>query len=246
MIQNDKYNHRKRLQIFFLKLPTTSKNSEHKANFQTLIKSNTTENFVEKSIPLAEKMRPNSINDYVGQNHIIGSNTILRNVLDKNEVPSMILWGPPGCGKTTLAHIIAAQCKNNTQNSRFVKLSATMVGVNDIKDVVKVAKNEQKFKRKTILFMDEIHRFNKLQQDIFLPHVESGTITLIGATTENPSFSLNSALLSRCRVIILEKLDAKDLYQILNRSLATFDAIVIDNEEEIVSSVFDKLKFIPK
>lgn len=120
---------------------------------------------INNSIPLAEKMRPDTIDDYVGQDHIIGKNTILRQVLDKNEVPSMILWGPPGCGKTTLAHIIAKQCKA-TDNSRFVKLSATMVGVNDVKEVVKVAVNERKFKRKTILFMDEIHRFNKLQQVI--------------------------------------------------------------------------------
>lgn len=187
-------------------------------------------------------MRPNSIDDYVGQSHIIGSNTILRNVLDKNEVPSMIFWGPPGCGKTTLAHIIAARCKR-TQNSRFVKLSATMVGVNDVKEVVKVAKNEQQFKRKTILFMDEIHRFNKLQQDIFLPHVESGIITLIGATTENPSFTLNSALLSRCRVIILEKLKADDMYKILERSLATFCAVVVDGDQP---PPLENLSFIPK
>lgn len=121
--------------------------------------------------------------------------------------------------QTTLAHVIANRCKA-TQNLRFVKLSATVVGVNDVKEVVKVAKNEQKFKRKTILFMDEIHRFNKLQQDIFLPYVESGAITLIGATTENPSFSLNSALLSRCRVIVLEKIAPEPMRQILERAVA--------------------------
>ncbi|XP_037030743.1 ATPase WRNIP1-like [Bradysia coprophila] len=185
---------------------------------------------INSSIPLAEKMRPDTIDDYVGQDHIIGKNTILRQVLDKNEVPSMILWGPPGCGKTTLAHIIANQCKA-TSNSRFVKLSATMCGVNDVKEVIKVAVNERKFKRKTILFMDEIHRFNKLQQDTFLPHVESGAITLIGATTENPSFSLNSALLSRCRVIILEKIESDCMYQILCRSLKTFNAVIREGDE---------------
>lgn len=112
-------------------------------------------------------MRPESIDDYIGQSHIMGKDTVLRKILDKNEVPSMILWGPPGVGKTTLAHIIANKCKD-TQYVRFVKLSATMVGVNDVKQVVTAAKNEQKFQRKTILFMDEIHRFNKLQQVIFL------------------------------------------------------------------------------
>lgn len=121
------------------------------------------ENVTEKSMPLAEKMRPNSIEDYIGQMHVMGKNAILRKILDKNETPSMILWGPPGVGKTTLAHIIAARCKE-TQSTRFVKLSATMAGVNDIKQAVAVARNEQKFGRKTILFMDEIHRFNKLQQ----------------------------------------------------------------------------------
>lgn len=119
-----------------------------------------------------------------------------------------------------------------------------MVGVNDIKLVVTAAKNEQKFKRKTILFMDEIHRFNKLQQDIFLPHVESGVITLIGATTENPSFSLNSALLSRCRVIVLEKLTADNVYEILLRSLETFEAVVLDLTNTNPS--FAHLSFIPK
>lgn len=145
--------------------------------------------------------------------------------------------------QTTLAHIIANKCKNS-QNCRFVKLSATMVGVNDVKEAVKVAKNDQKFKRKTILFMDEIHRFNKLQQDIFLPHVESGVITLIGATTENPSFSLNSALLSRCRVIVLEKLEANSMFQILSRSLSTYNAITFDENNQPPN--LNELNFVPK
>lgn len=169
------------------------------------------------------------------------------------------------CFQTTLAHIIAKQCKT-TENSRFVKLSATMCGVNEVKEVIKVAANDRKFKRKTILFMDEIHRFNKLQQvhqvdrnvqrcgfvtvsisiskDIFLPHVESGAITLIGATTENPSFSLNSALLSRCRVIILEKIDSACMYQILCRSLRTFDAVIQEGSAE--PPKIAELGFIPK
>lgn len=129
------------------------------------------ENVTEKSMPLAEKMRPKSIEDYIGQMHVMDKNAILRKILDKNETPSMILWGPPGVGKTTLAHIIAARCKE-TQSTRFVKLSATMAGVSDIKQAVAAAKNEQKFGRKTILFMDEIHRFNKLQQ-VFLTSFHS-------------------------------------------------------------------------
>lgn len=133
--------------------------------------------------------------------------------------------------QTTLAHIVANRCKES-QNIRFIKLSATMSGVNDVKKAVENAKTDQKYKKKTILFMDEIHRFNKLQQDIFLPHVESGVITLIGATTENPSFSLNSALLSRCRVIILEKLSTEDIVKILERGLCEYKGVCLDLIED--------------
>ncbi|XP_067002480.2 ATPase WRNIP1 [Anabrus simplex] len=188
------------------------------------------------SMPLAEQMRPTDLSDFVGQEHVLGQNMVLRSVLEKSDIPSMILWGPPGCGKTTIAHIIAHKCKSNSRLIRFQKLSATMAGVNDVKEVVKVARNELvSYKRRTILFMDEIHRFNKLQQDIFLPHVESGNIILIGATTENPSFSLNSALLSRCRVIVLEKLQKENLITILERALKQIRA-------EIISSHHPKVK----
>lgn len=197
----------------------------------------------DSNIPLAEKMRPSELSDYIGQEHIIGKNTVLRTLFAKNTIPSMILWGPPGCGKTTLAHIIAAHCKKH-ENMRFVKLSATMSGVNEVKEAVKVAKNETKFKRRTILFMDEIHRFNKLQQDIFLPHVESGTITLIGATTENPSFSLNSALLSRCRVIVLEKIAVEAMMKILERALPEYETVMVENNNEAPN--ITGLPFIPK
>ncbi|XP_026468228.1 ATPase WRNIP1-like [Ctenocephalides felis] len=185
--------------------------------------------------PLAEIMRPDCIDQYIGQQHVLGSGMVLRTLLEKTEIPSMILWGPPGCGKTTLAHIIASKCKQS-QSVRFVKLSATMAGVNDVKKIIEVAKNEQKFKRRTILFMDEIHRFNKLQQDTFLPHVESGVITLIGATTENPSFSLNNALLSRCRVIVLQKLEVDNLMQILTRALGAYKAVIIENSKDVNSN----------
>lgn len=144
-----------------------------------------------------------------------------------------------------MAHIIANRCKTTQNNStRFVKLSATMCGVNDVKELVKVAKNDMQFKRKTILFMDEIHRFNKLQQDTFLPHVENGTITLIGATTENPSFSLNSALLSRCRVIVLEKLATENMFKILERALRFYGTFVVDGDAE--EKEIDITKFKPK
>uniref|UniRef100_A0A1Q3G0L8 Putative atpase n=1 Tax=Culex tarsalis TaxID=7177 RepID=A0A1Q3G0L8_CULTA len=197
----------------------------------------------DSNVPLAEKMRPTELSDYIGQEQIIGENTVLRTLFESNIFPSMIFWGPPGSGKTSLAHIIAAHCKKH-ENMRFVKLSATMSGVNEVKEAVKVAKNEMKFKRKTILFMDEIHRFNKLQQDIFLPHVESGTVTLLGATTENPSFSLNSALLSRCRVIVLEKLAVEPMVKILERALPEYETVMFENNNQTPD--ISKLPFIPR
>ncbi|XP_031844009.1 ATPase WRNIP1 [Nomia melanderi] len=198
-------------------------------------------------VPLAERMRPTTLTGYVGQMHILGPSSILFQLLQKTEIPNIILWGPPGCGKTSLANVIAHICKNNSNGKiRYIKLSAAMAGVNELKEVITVASNELKFKRRTVVFMDEIHRFNKTQQDIFLPHVESGTITLIGATTENPSFSLNSALLSRCRVIVLEKLSVSNLISILNRAVSSLNGIVhntiknLEDSNEIPKFIIDK------
>uniref|UniRef100_A0A452ISF9 AAA+ ATPase domain-containing protein n=1 Tax=Gopherus agassizii TaxID=38772 RepID=A0A452ISF9_9SAUR len=168
--------------------------------------------------PLADKLRPGTLGDYVGQDQVLGEQTLLRSLLEAHEIPSLVLWGPPGCGKTTLAHIIASNSRKN--GTRFVTLSATSAKTNDVRDVIKQAENEKRLlKRKTILFIDEIHRFNKSQQDTFLPHVECGTVTLIGATTENPSFQVNSALLSRCRVIVLKKLSVEAMEAILMRAI---------------------------
>ncbi|XP_012529510.1 ATPase WRNIP1 [Monomorium pharaonis] len=178
-------------------------------------------------VPLAEQMRPTSLLNFVGQKHILGPRTMLSELLQKGKIPNMILWGPPGCGKTSLANVIAHMCKNDTdRNLRYVKLSAAMAGVQDVKEVIGVASNHAKYAQRTIVFMDEIHRFNKTQQDVFLPHVESGTITLVGATTENPSFSLNSALLSRCRVIVLHKLSIVNLISILKRAVISLGGII--------------------
>nr|CAB3265538.1 replication factor C subunit 5 [Phallusia mammillata] len=178
--------------------------------------------FLAQSKPLAEVARPKSLEDYVGQTEVLGKETALNKLLNRNTIPSMIFWGPPGCGKTTLAHIIASRSKEKSE-TRFVKMSATSSGKADVQAMIKIASNEQRmFKRKTILFIDEIHRFNKLQQDTFLPHVENGTIVLLGATTENPSFALNSALLSRCRVIVLHKLEACHIRSLLELSITRY------------------------
>lgn len=167
------------------------------------------------SKPLAEKMRPRSLNEFAGQEHVVAEGTLIAHAIENDQVFSMILWGPPGCGKTTLARIIARET-----SSYFMHFSAVLAGVKDIRAVIEEAKNQLKlFKQKTILFVDEIHRFNKAQQDAFLHHVESGLITLIGATTENPSFEVISPLLSRCRVITLKTLSDDDVARIINGAL---------------------------
>lgn len=164
------------------------------------------------TIPLAERLRPVTLDQLIGQKHLTGSGSILRTAIENGRVPSMILWGPPGVGKTTIANIIA-----NTLKQPFYTLSAISSGVKDIREIIEEAKTKQG----AILFIDEIHRFNKGQQDALLGAVEKGTITLIGATTENPSFEVNSALLSRCQVYVLKGLDEEDLIQLLNHAITT-------------------------
>ena len=165
--------------------------------------------------PLAERMRPDDISGFAGQGHLLGEGKFLRNILLRGELPSLILWGPPGCGKTTLARIMAKKA-----NAEFVSFSAVLSGVKEIREVVSKAKEAQYRGKKTILFVDEIHRFNKSQQDAFLHSVEDGTITLIGATTENPSFEVNAPLLSRCKVLTLKGLAKEDIKQTLMRAAA--------------------------
>jgi putative ATPase len=174
-----------------------------------------------QAAPLAERMRPTSLDNYIGQKHIVGEGAILRNAIESNLLPSIILWGPPGVGKTTLANIIAHQLKRP-----FYSLSAINSGVKDIRDVIDKAKDNGLFgQNNPILFIDEIHRFSKSQQDSLLGAVEKGTVTLIGATTENPSFEVISALLSRCQVYILKHLDKDDLLAMLDLAIKT-DAIL--------------------
>src|SRR5664279_5721930 len=158
--------------------------------------------------PLAERLRPRKLNDLIGQEHLTGKGSVLRNAIEHGKIPSMILWGPPGVGKTTIANIIA-----QTLNVPFYTLSAISSGVKEVREVIEESKKIDN----AILFIDEIHRFNKGQQDAFLGAVEKGIITLIGATTENPSFEVNSALLSRCQVYVLKPLDEKDLVQLLHQ-----------------------------
>ncbi len=164
--------------------------------------------------PLASRLRPERLEEFVGQKHLIGEGKVLRRLIESDHISSMIFWGPPGVGKTTLARIIA-----NRTKATFIDFSAVTSGIKEIKTVMQRAENNRRFGEKTIVFVDEIHRFNKAQQDAFLPFVEKGSIILIGATTENPSFEVNGALLSRCKVFVLQGLKTEDLVALLSRAL---------------------------
>lgn len=165
-------------------------------------------------VPLAERMRPTKLNGVIGQTHLLGDNGILRQIVNKKEPVSLILWGPPGSGKTTLARIIA-----NEVNAEFIEISAVTSGKKDVTKIIEHARQNWNLNLRTILFVDEIHRFNKAQQDAFLPHVESGLITLIGATTENPSFEVITPLLSRTRVLVLQPLSKSEIITIIKNAL---------------------------
>lgn len=180
--------------------------------------------------PLASRMRPRDLSEFVGQKHLLEENKILRKMIESDHVPSMIFWGPPGVGKTTLARIIA-----HVTESQFINFSAVTSGIKEIKKVMEEAENNKKLGITTIVFVDEIHRFNKAQQDAFLPFVEKGSIVLIGATTENPSFEVNNALLSRCRVFVLKELSSDDILELLKRAIHDergFGTLTIDISEE--------------
>lgn len=166
------------------------------------------------TVPLASRIRPVSLEEFVGQQHLLGQGKMLRQLIEKDQISSMIFWGPPGVGKTTLASIIAGRTKAN-----FINFSAVTSGIREIKEVMSRAEESRRMGERTLLFVDEIHRFNKAQQDAFLPFVEKGSIILIGATTENPSFEVNAALLSRCRVFVLKALEVDDLAKLIRQAL---------------------------
>jgi putative ATPase len=181
--------------------------------------------FGEAPKPLADRIRPAKLDDVIGQDHIIGQNQFLRTIIETSQPTSLILWGPPGTGKTTLARIIATSA-----NAAFEEISAVTSGIADVKRIIETAKQRHKAGQKTILFVDEIHRFNKAQQDAFLPHVENGTIILIGATTENPSFEVIGPLLSRSRVVVLEPLSPEQLEVVIDRAMKELPGKSIDAE----------------
>lgn len=187
------------------------------------------------SQPLAARLRPKTLEEYVGQTHLLGKGKVLRRLIESDQISSMIFWGPPGVGKTTLAQIIA-----NTTKAAFIDFSAVTSGIKEIRSVMQKAEENRRYGEKTIVFVDEIHRFNKAQQDAFLPFVEKGSIILIGATTENPSFEVNSALLSRCKVFVLQELKTAELVQLLKRAFTDekgFGTQKINIEEELLEMI---------
>ena len=186
--------------------------------------------------PLAARMRPTTLEQYAGQRHLFGENQPLRRSIEAGHIHSMILWGPPGVGKTTLAMILA-----NYVDAQFLSISAVLSGVKEIRAAIDQAREQQRFGRKTVLFVDEVHRFNKSQQDAFLPYIEDGTVIFIGATTENPSFELNSALLSRARVYVLKPLDENDLQQLLQQAVTDGERGLGSQELNIADGVLERI-----
>ena len=189
-----------------------------------------------QATPLADRMRPENLRDFFGQEEIVGKDSLLKKAIESDQLPSMLLWGPPGSGKTTLAFIVAQKTKSD-----FLQISAATSGIKDLKEVIAKAEENKRLRISTILFIDEIHRWNKKQQDALLPHVEKGIITLIGATTENPSFEVVSALLSRCRVFVLKSLETEQLVKILKNAIKDKERGLGNSELKITKKVLELL-----
>ncbi|MDR1207639.1 MAG: replication-associated recombination protein A [Rickettsiales bacterium] len=187
------------------------------------------ENKTITTVPLAEQLRPHTIDDIIGQKSLLGANGLVRQMVDSKHLSNLLLWGPPGCGKTTIARALA-----NSTDMEFVPISAVFSGTADIKKIMEAAKMNREIGRPTLLFIDEIHRFNKTQQDTLLPYLENGTVVFVGATTENPSFSLNNALLSRCHIGVLTPLSTEDLMELLNRAEKfVFESQITNHESHL-------------
>src|ERR1700723_1626438 len=189
--------------------------------------------------PLADRMRPQSLDEFIGEEELLGSGKPLRTQIERDELGSMLLWGPPGCGKTTLARIIARRTK-----SEFIPFSAVLSGIKEIKDVMAKAEGARRYGQRTIVFVDEVHRFNRAQQDAFLPHVEAGNILLIGATTENPSFEVIAPLLSRMKVYILKALSAEQVAMLLRRALENPTRGLGNENIEISDEIIERIAIL--
>src|SRR5271154_6963758 len=186
--------------------------------------------------PLADRMRPRNLDEFIGQEELLGAGKPLRTQIERDDLSSMLLWGPPGCGKTTLARIIARRTR-----SGFVPFSAVLSGIKEIKEVMAKAESGRRYGQRTIVFVDEVHRFNRAQQDAFLPHVEAGNILLIGATTENPSFEVIAPLLSRMKVYVLRPLDQEQIVELLQRAIGDSERGLGKEQVEASEQILDRI-----